>query len=288
MTSHHPVRRQVPRRFNIQGFTLIELLVVIAIIAILAGMLLPALSKAKESARMAQCTANLHQIGISSTMYADDNNDFYFSLGPVTSPDLPNGGEWYANPRSQIELPATDNNAYWAVGYKRYFANTKKLFACPSATVVDEWHDAGLYYPHDFWANSCYGLCDYLIKPWTGKNTQYGASARRALKRSNYLSPNTTIFCQDSAEQKNEGGEDTLGLFPGYEGTGCLSQWGPGGGLQSLYKGVDLTKGWWRHNNQCVTLWVPGNVSRIKRVPLKTGVDYRWYTGEVPDQTPKF
>lgn len=285
MKPNQTVRRRdrMPSGVN-RAFTLIELLVVIAIIAILAAMLLPALAKAKDKAKDASCRNNLHQIQVAAQMYADDNQNTYWTTSKTG--DFPNGGRWTLSPTSDVLLRPEDGNAYWALGYFNYFKN-KRVFGCPGAgPYIDRWWEDGLQaWPVDFWANSSYSMHSYLLRPFDGAGSQYGPRATGTLKVSSYISPTSTIFCQDGAEQKSEGAEDSLGKFPG--ASEVLSSWAPGRGWAAQYR-LDMRKGWWRHDRGCNTVWVTGNVSKIKYVKETVGVDYRWYTGERPLEMPKF
>ena len=147
-------------RQGARGFTLIELLVVIAIIAILAGLLLPVLAKAKEKGKRTVCISNLKQWSLAQSLYVDENNQIY----PMTK--IPNGtlgaagGYNEDNPSwtdlfdFEVQSPPQGRDAWFNAlpryvasdplyayaiqngsSGKDYYNNGRNIFKCPTAVI---------------------------------------------------------------------------------------------------------------------------------------------------------
>jgi prepilin-type N-terminal cleavage/methylation domain-containing protein len=157
-----------------RGFTLIELLVVIAIIAILAAMLLPALAKAKDTAKKAQCINNLHEMGVGLAMYAEDNN------GMVARANFPH---WW-------EVLAPNLGARSATN-----SSQVKLYTCPSYPQ-----------PEAKYPNQIQLVC-YVVNGWTFSSgtDQTGTQLGGPAKMTNIRRPPDTIYLVDREDGSDHG-----------------------------------------------------------------------------------
>jgi prepilin-type N-terminal cleavage/methylation domain-containing protein len=180
------------RSVSRHAFTLIELLVVIAIIAILAGMLLPALSRAKSKGQRTYCMNSLRQIAIFMQLYTDDNNDVF--------PAHRNQGL-----NSTAEPPSRTN--WWGTAIVSYGNGRSNLFHCPSIkgrridnTVEWEWefdaHRVGYGYNAYFLGIHPYAgddlniaRVDFRTRPW--------------FKRSAILTPAENLLIGDSMPKRD-------------------------------------------------------------------------------------
>ena len=243
-------------------FTLIELLVVIAIIAILAGMLLPALNKARASARLAACSGNLREVGRAVLQYSMESNDLtvpvngkYRNLGGTENMTWAYYVRSYAGIQDENPDLSSNQNANTPANSRR------GVFTCPACPS-----------PRGFW-NYCYpqfGMMIYYIGGADSDNVEKTYS--NGWKMHNISSPSKRAYICDSVTPMNQ--------------TTGLPSWGTPDSLPvtnyGLYKvfnnGNNASRQ--RHGNKLNMLFADGHIEGLTSAALRLKNTPTWYNSE--------
>lgn len=245
------------------GFTLIELLVVIAVIALLMGILLPALQRAKDQARDVVCRSNLRGVGAGILMYLEDNDHKMPDMR--TYSNNTNGHLWWDDQGNPLEPGA--HRAYWGVAFVDY-VRERELFGCPAFRNFCEMIAQDLLYggDHRFIHTSAFAANGWLTKERT-----------LSIPR-----PSEVIVGHDHMEPRiehgNRSGNSDM-LFPSPSGVN-LTHYRKGAGRAHWYRGIFRhnvrSSGEFKTGGTLNILWLDTHVSRLRETTGE-GVLKRWY-----------